>query len=279
MSHESIVKDLEARQAEIQESIQNAVRYSGESMKLRQELKGVQAKLQTARNDVATMQAAGRHAAASVTAQAGDALAGAAVDRIIGGAAPFAEILANGVSALDFTGAPAVTAEAHNLAAAFQRVSDAEAEHESAVTELNELSDKAAAKRERHAELLRQRAAGNAGEGSHAELYAVGEDIRTLDEMHAAAKAKAGDLLQPVHEARNALKGAEKQAATIEHRLVAEHLAAHVKALDAALVACLRACQAEGSKSGLGIGVLVQVSLDLRTFVSTGAIPAPFRRA
>jgi hypothetical protein len=75
------------------------------------------------------------------------------------------------------------------------------------------------------------------------------------------------------------LRTSEKQVATIEHRLTAEHLAAHAKALDAALVSCLRECQVSGARAGVGIGALVQISLELRTYVSSRVLPAPFRRA
>jgi chromosome segregation ATPase len=275
---EGLVNDLEKRQAEIESAIQDAVRNGDESAKLRAELKAVQQQLTVARADVASMQAHDRQAISRAVANAGDELGTAAVDRIVGGAAHFDELLA-GVQVPKFDNAPAVIAQAHNVSAAQRRGAEADAAHAAATADVDELTVKVAAKRERHAELLRQRITGDAGEGSHAELYALGEDIRTLDEMHATAKAKANNLLPTVHEARIALKSAEKQAATIEHRLAAQHLADHAKALDAALVACLRACQAEGAKAGVGIGSLAPISLELRTYVSSGVLPAQFRRA
>jgi len=277
-AQESIVKDLEARQTEIQESIQNAVRSGGESMKLRHELKSVQQQLQNARNDVATMRAHGRQLAARTSAQIGDELAGDAVDRISGASVQFGEILAAGIPALNFSGSAAVAAAAHNVAAARQRVADAEAIHTDATAEADKLATRKAEIETRRAEIGRQRISGETGEGSAAELYALGEDSRTISELHAAAKVVADGLVQPVHEARIALRGHEKHGSTVEFRLQAEHLASHARALDAALVECLRATQAAGMKAGVGIGALFQTSLDMRTFISTGAIPQPFRR-
>jgi hypothetical protein len=274
-SKTSILNDLEQRDAELQSAIADHVRSGGDSMKLRQELSIVQQQLQAARADVASMHAAGRKAAASATTKLGDELAGAAIDRIVGGAAPFAAILAACPDIPDFNGAPALQIAMHNVVAARTRATEAEAAH----AEVDELSRKAAAKRKRHAELSHQRVTGEAGDGSAAEMYAAGEDVRTLDSMHATAKAKADILVQPVHDARIALKYTEQQASTIEHRLAAEYLADHAKALDAALIACLRACQSEGAKDGVGIGALAKVSLELRTYVSIGVLPAPFRRA
>ena len=275
----SLISDLEQRQLELQASINDAARSGADSMKPRQEMKAVYQKLQAARADVASMEAAGRQAAARATEQVGNDLTDAAIDRIVGGAAQFGDVLAAGAPPVDFTGAPALSAAMLNLAAARARVSEAEAVHADAAAEVEELAGKAAAKRDRHSELSRQRISGEAGEGSAAEMYATHEDIGTLERMHETAKSKADALLPAVHDARNALRTSEKQVATIEHRLTAEHLAAHAKALDAALVSCLRKCQVTGARAGIGIGALAPISLELRTYVSSGVLPAPFRRA
>jgi hypothetical protein len=277
-AHESIVQDLEARQAEIQESIQNAVRSGGESMKLRQELKAVQARLQTARNDVATAQAAGRHADSRATTKAGDALAGAAVDRIVGGATQFAELLA-AVQVPDFTSHASVSSAMQNVAAARQRVAEAEAAQVTAAVDVDNLAGKIAVKRERQDELTLQSLADEVGQGSHAERYSISEDLATLQAMHKTAQESANALTQPVNDARIALSAITAQAAKIEHRIAAEFLAAHARQLEAAYISCLRACQAEGAKAGVGIGALVEKGIDLRSWVGSGLIPKPFGQA
>lgn len=277
-AQESIVKDLEARDAELQSAIADRVRKGGDSTKLRAELKAAQAKLQSARADVASTQDACRQAAGQRSQKLGEVLVSDAIDRITGATAQFSELL-SGVSIPDFSVHAALSPAMQNVAVARQRVIDTEAEHAIVQRAVDELVGKAAALRERHAELLRQRATGEAGEGSAAELYATAEDIRTLDEIHGAAKSKADSLLQPVHDARISLKSIEAQAEKVEHRVTAEHLADHVKALDVAYIACLRATQAEGAKAGIGIGALVSTSLALRTFVSTGQLMAQFGRA
>jgi exonuclease VII small subunit len=276
-AQESIVRDLEARQVELQTAIQNVVRGGGGSMQLRNELKSVQDQLQSARDDVASAQARGRHVAARASAQAGAALTGAAMSRITGASATFGEILAAGVPAIDFSGSAAIESAMQNVAAARQRVTNAEAEHEASTREVDELAGKATAKRARHAELVQQRV-DTGSESGAAELYALSEDTRSLDAMLLTAKTTADALLPPVNAARIELKNAESSAAKVEYRLQAEHLAAHARALDAALIECLRAAQAAGMKAGVGIGAIFQASLDMRTFVSTGVIPQPFRR-
>jgi predicted nucleic acid-binding Zn-ribbon protein len=274
-TQESIAKDLEARQAEIQDSIQNAVRYGGESMKLRQELKVVQDQLQIARNEVATIQSAGRQAAARVTGKVGDELGVAAIDRIVGGATQFAELLA-AVQVPDFASHASVSSAMQNVAAARQRVADAEAAQVTAAVEVDNLAGKIAVKRERQDELTRQSLADEVGQGSHAERYSISEDLATLQAMHKNAQESANALTQPVNDARIALSAVTAQAAKIEHRIAAEFLAAHARQLEAAYISCLRACQAEGAKAGVGIGALVEKGIDLRSWVGSGLIPKPF---
>ena len=277
-AQESIIHDLEKRQAELGTSIKDAVRDGASSTQFRAELKSVQQQLTTARSSVAAMQSRASQAAAQRVTQLGDVLADDAVGRITGAAERFGDVLANGAPAIDFSNAPAVRAALQNVAAARARISEAERVHADAAAEADKLATRKTEIGTRKNELQQQRISGEAGEGSHAELYALGEDHRTISEMHSAAKAKADGLLQPVQDARNALKGAEKQAAIVEHRLQAEHLAAHAKALDAALVACLRDAQAAGARAGVGIGALIQASLELRTWISTGAVTRPYGR-
>jgi chromosome segregation ATPase len=274
----SIVSDLEERQNEIQAAIQDAARNGGNSMKLRQELKDVQQKLQAVRADVASMQAAGRQAASRATGQAGNALAGAAIDRIMGAADPFAELLANGVPAVDFTGVPAVQAAAHNVAAARTILNDALGDHESATRDVEDLTSKITSKRHRHSELTRQRVETGSESGA-AELYAISEDVKTLDEMRIAAQTKADRLMAAVNEARPALTAAEKQAAKVEAQLAARHLADHAGALERAYLACLRECQSVAAKAGVTLGSLHQATHELKAYAATSILQTPFARA
>lgn len=211
-------------------------------------------------------------------AHVGDDLADAAVDRITDSAAQFGNVLATGVSIPDFTAHAAVKAATMNIAAARKRVSDAEATYASAMVEVSELTAKAVAKRARHDELTRLSIAGETGEGSHAERYALSEDIKTIEGMIVEAKSQADRLAQPLNAARIDIKAAEKQVATVEHRLRAEHLAKHCQALSSALIECLRATQAAGAKAGVTVGSLVSPSVDLRNWISTGAVTRPYGR-
>lgn len=271
----SLVADLEKRHSELESAIADAVRNGKDSIKLRQDLKSAQQKLQAARSDVARLRAAERQTASEHAQKVGDVLAGDAIERITSATAPLAELLA-GVSVPVFTDHAAVAGAMQNVAAARQRVNDAEEAHAKASAEVNDLATKGTAKRERHSELVRKRVTGEAGEGGSAELYALGEDMRTLSELHAAAKTSTDALVQPMHDARIALTIAESQATKIEQRLQAEHLAAHAKALDQALIAALRASQAAGAKAGVSLGAMVSPSAELRTWIGSGHVPQSY---
>jgi hypothetical protein len=276
-AQESILRDLEQRQAELQNQIADTVRNGGESMKLRHELKSVQAELQNARNDVAAMQAHGRQLAARASARVGEELTGAAIDRITGASAQFGAILAAGIPAIDFSGSAAVASAMQNVAAARQRVTNAEAEHEASTREVDELFGKAQAKRARHAELVRQRV-DTGSESGAAELYALSEDTRSLDAMLLTAKTTADALLPSANAARIELKNTELSASKAEFRIQAEHLVQHAKMLDKALIECLRDAQTAAQKAGITLGGLARPSADLRHWISTGAVTHPFAR-
>lgn len=63
IAQESIIHDLEQRQAELESSIKDSVRNGGGSAQYRSELKTVQQQLATARSSVAAVQARASHAA------------------------------------------------------------------------------------------------------------------------------------------------------------------------------------------------------------------------
>lgn len=265
----ALISDLEDQESELQTAINNAARDGVDTLKPRGQLKTVQAKLTAERHDVASIQAAGREAAAHATGKIGDELAGVAIERIVSNTRQFAEVLTAGVPSLDLNGHANVTSAMHNVAGARQVLADAEAEHASAVAEVNDLSGKIATKRQRHAELVQQRVSTGSESGA-AEIYALSEDVRTLDAMHVAASVKATSLAQPVNDARISLRNIEMQAAKIEHRVAADHLEQHARALETAYLDCLRACQAEGAKAGVTLGALHPTSLALRTWVTAG---------
>lgn len=269
-AREAVVRDLELTQAELQRGLESAIRAGSSTEKLRGKLAENADKLDAARAELQAAQVAERQQVTGALHAAATSLADEAVGRVAGAA----EALAfPAVHAPDFTGADVLAAAAANVVAARSALADAEADHEAFQRDANDLARKIATKRSRIEALMHQSLAGEAGDGSHAERFALNQDIETLNGMHQQAQAKAHASLAPVNVARVAVNTAQAVAAKIEGRLLAEHLAEHAKRLDEAYTSCLRAVSEAGARAGVTAGSLVAPSVALRSWVTAGMIP------
>lgn len=276
-AREAVVRDLETIHCELKRGLESAIRSGSSTEKLRGKLSENAEKLDAARAELHAAQDAERQQGANALHAAATSLADEAVGRIAGAAEA---LIFPAVFAPDFTSAPAIAAAAANVVAARSTLAEAEADHESAQRDVDDLARKLAAKRARHADLSQERVS-TGSEGGAAEMYALSQDAETLAAMHKQAQAKANALLAPVNVARVALNTAQAQATRVEARLLAEHLAEHARQLDLAYTSCLRAIQEAGARAGgagagAGVSALIEPSLALRTWCSNRTVMHPF---
>lgn len=134
------------------------------------------------------------------------------------------------------------------LASARLDLEVAEADHATSTAEADRLRKLADDARARQAAITSRRLAGTSNEQEANEYAAISGDLEVLNQLHAEAQALA-DSLAP-HEARAAVRQAERDLEECAGQIQHDTLMARCREIEAAFVNCLREAHRSGKARG-----------------------------
>ncbi len=137
---------------------------------------------------------------------------------------------------------------ANRLAAARLDLEVAEFDHAASKAEADRLRQLADDARARQTAITTRRLAGSSTEAEASEYAALVGDIEVLNQLHAEAQALA-DSLAP-HEARAAVRQAERDLEECAGQIQHDTLMARCREIEAAFVNCLREAHRSGKARG-----------------------------